>query len=123
MMEALITIGRRRERVPEFARAIDPKDQKEIERASGLSAIAIMSPVIAVKRAEVAMPTITSCSTLRERANVRSDAISAPTVAAIVVPIVPIDARPSTTARDAPKLAPAEVPIIEGSASGLFVAD
>ena len=80
-------------------------------------------PVIAVKRAEVAIPTITNCKTLREKANVRSDAISAPTAAAIVAPRVPIDAKPRTIAIAAPKLAPADVPMMDGSASGLLVAD
>ena len=38
----------------------DPSDQKEIERASGLSAIEITKPESALRSAEVAIPTITN---------------------------------------------------------------
>jgi hypothetical protein len=106
-----------------LTRASDPRDQKDIERASGLSAIEIAIPEIALSSAEVAIPTITNCRVLRESEKVRSDAMRAPIVAATVIEKVPIDAAPIVIARVAPKAAPAEVPIIEGSASGLFVAD
>ncbi len=69
------------------------------------------------------MPTITSCSALRESAKVMSETTSAPIAAAMVAPKVATEARLRTIASDAPKLAPADVPIIEGSASGLLVAD
>ena len=65
---------------------------------------------------------MTSWSALRDEAKVNNVARSAPMTAAIVVGRVPISAMLRRTAIVAPSDAPADVPIMEGSASGLFVA-
>ena len=118
-----MTRGANNCKVFDCVRASEPNDQNDIERASGLSAMAMSRPELAEKRAEVAIPTMTNCSAERESAKVRTDAMSAPMVAATVAPRVPTVAMLSTTAKVAPRAAPAEVPMMDGSASGLFVAD
>ncbi len=106
-----------------FASASEPSDQNEIDLASGLSAIEISNPATALKSADVAIPIMTSCKALRESEKVIKVASKAPIAAAIAIERDPMVATLRTTAVAAPRVAPAEVPMMDGSASGLLVAD
>ena len=98
----------------------EPKAQNETERASALSTIEMARPTTALRIADTPMPIITSCIELRASEKTRSVEPSAPIVANTTEPTDPIETTLKKTPRRTPSDAPAEVPIIAGSASGLF---
>ena len=109
-------------RLSEVAKANEPSDQKEIERISGLFVAVIRSPTTAEKSAEVPIPIMIKAPTERAQVKVSAVAISAPTVAKRTANTEPTSTRFKRTPITTPRLAPAEVPKIAGSANGLFAA-
>ena len=101
--------------------AKEPKDQNEMERASGREIMERAKPTSAVKIAETPIPIVISCRAERANEKVSNVASRAPIAANTTAPILPIVTILRSTPVTTPIAAPAVVPRIAGSARGLLV--